>query len=308
MFAMLLGALPRPPDALDDDAAVRFALEAQEAAGLEPLSDGGLRRGDALDPVGNANESRTLGARTVESWRFAASTSDRAVKQRLPGPYSAARAHEAGRRDRARVTLDLAAVLHEQVTALAAAGCPLVEIEEPLAIQIGDDDAERRLFADAHRRLTGDSPATHLSLVLSGGNVDTAGSATFLDAAYASYAVDLIAGPDNWRFVVDVPGDRGIVCGALSPEPRSDDAKELLVWAAQYAASTGGRGLDRVGLANAPGLDKQDWSVVQRKLARLGEAVQIAALGGEDLAGRMDPRAVDIRSAALGRYEPRRPR
>ena len=26
-----------------------------------------------------------------------------------------------------------------------------------------------------------------------------------------------IAGPDNWRLVVAVPGDRGVVCGALAP-------------------------------------------------------------------------------------------
>ena len=42
---------------------------------------------------------------------------------------------------------------------------------------------------------------THLSLAITGGNADEAGIETILAAPYASLAVDLIAGPDNWRLV-----------------------------------------------------------------------------------------------------------
>ena len=57
MFATLLGALPRPPLAADAsiDELVEAAVRAQEAAGLEPVTDGGLapgrrsRRGVASD-------------------------------------------------------------------------------------------------------------------------------------------------------------------------------------------------------------------------------------------------------------------
>jgi hypothetical protein len=76
------------------------------------------------------------------------------------------------------------------------------------------------------------------------------------------------------------------------------------VWAAHYAAS--GRGLNRVGLANAPGLERVAWDVATGKLERVVKAASIAALPSRDaLARALDPRAVDIRSAALGRYEPR---
>jgi hypothetical protein len=44
VFATLLGALPRPDDVVDDDAAVEVAVRAQEQAGLEPITDGRLRR------------------------------------------------------------------------------------------------------------------------------------------------------------------------------------------------------------------------------------------------------------------------
>ena len=47
MFATLLGSLPRPP--LSPDASdlelVEAAVRAQEAAGLEPVTDGGLENG-----------------------------------------------------------------------------------------------------------------------------------------------------------------------------------------------------------------------------------------------------------------------
>ena len=50
MFATLAGGYPRPdlgPDATDDDL-VRAALADQEAAGLEILSDGHVRRDDGV--------------------------------------------------------------------------------------------------------------------------------------------------------------------------------------------------------------------------------------------------------------------
>ena len=292
MFATLLGALPMPPTAQGaDDAAVRAAVEAQERAGIELLSDGGLRR-DGPDAVAD--------------WRFAAGLTDRPVKKTLRGPYTAAD-RVAGTSARERGTIARAEALRAQVLALRDAGCTFVEIDEPAAVDIGADDRERRLFVEAHRRLTDGVSGTHLSLALTGGNADTAGPATFFDLPYASYALDLIAGPDNWRLVTSAPHDRGIVCGALSPSADGDDGPEVLVWAAHYAAS--GRGLDRVGLANAPGLEALPWEAAIEKLRRLADAARIAGLASADeLAAALDPRAVSSRSAALGRAVPPRPR
>jgi methionine synthase II (cobalamin-independent) len=291
MFATLLGALPRPPStvATSDDEAVRAALAAQEAAGLELLSDGRLRPGEP----------------TAARWRLAAAATNRPVKQTLTGPYTAGR-DRAEPADRIRVTLSAAETLNTELRSLRDAGCTFVEIDEPAAIAIGGDIRERALFGEAHRRLTDGVDNVHLSLALTGGNADTAGAATFFDLPYASYALDLIAGPDNWRLVTSAPADRGIVCGAMSGSAQRDDGPEILVWAAHYAAST--RGLDRVGLANAPGLDSLEWDVAFAKLARLADAARIAALPSADaIAQSLDPRAVNSRSAALGRVVPPTP-
>ena len=285
MFATLLGGLPRPP--VPGDASTHAPLEAviraQEAAGLDPVTDGGLL--GAADPV--------------EAWSAAARLTDRSVKQALLGPYSQGL--------EGRAVDGLNRVLRE----LADAGCPLVEIHEPAATRIGEDPAERARFRDAHLRLLDGVTGTHLSLAITGGNADAAGIETILAAPYASLAVDLIAGPDNWYLVVATPGDRGIVCGALPAAADLVDGPETLLWAAGYAASTKGRGPARVGLATASSLAHLPWEVAVAKMARLGEAVRIAGLPAEERLGALDPRAVNSRSAALGRAEPmpsRRPR
>lgn len=308
MFATLLGSLPRPP--LPADAEPKELLvaviRAQEAAGLEPISDAGFGSGVSM----------------VERWLTTAALTDRPVKQALLGPYSTGRAAVAGvgagsgapdgaaeqADDAARneATLAAAEALRTDLLALAAAGCPYIEIHEPAATEIGIDEVERIRFRDAHRRLLDGITGMHLSLAITGGDASAAGVETLLVAPYASLAVDLIAGSDNWRLVAAVPGERGIVCGALSTERDSDDRPEVLLWAAGYAASTGGRGLNRVGLATASSMAHLAWEVAVRKLRILGEAARLADLPPDERRQYLDPRAVDIRSAALGRVMPRR--
>jgi methionine synthase II (cobalamin-independent) len=197
-----------------------------------------------------------------------------------------------------------AAALRSEILGLAEAGCPLIEIEERDAHLIGADETERARFRDAHLALTDGMAGIHLSLAIVGGSADGAGIETILAAPYSSLAVDLIDGPDNWRLVRDVPGDRGIVAGAMSPRHPSDDGPELLLWAAGYAASSNARGPDRVGLATAGSLAGLSWELAERKLRRLGEAARLAAMPASEAAPHLEPRAIDIRSAAAGRYVP----
>ena len=128
-------------------------------------------------------------------------------------------------------------------------------------------------------------PGTHLSLAITGGDAKAAGIDTLLAAPYASLAVDLIAGPDNWNLVVRTPGDRGVICGVLPAEADSDDGPETIVWAAGYATSTGGRGPDRVGIATASSLAHLSWDVALAKMERLRDALRIATASPDDLLG-----------------------
>jgi methionine synthase II (cobalamin-independent) len=318
MFATLLGALPRP--AIDgggaspsEDELVTAAIAAQEAAGLEPVTDGRLRGDLATLALGSAS--------VVPAWEFAARVTPRAVKQALPGPYSSGRRVVAAATDASsrgvphgatatkastrEAVLESADRLRATVEALAVAGCPMVEIEEWDAHLIGSDQAERELFRDAHRRLTEGIAGTHLSLSIVGGSAWSAGIETILDAPYASLAVDLIDGPDNWNLVTRLPGDRGVIAGALPGKASPADAKEMLVWAARYAAASRGRGLERVGIGSAGSWAVLTWAAAVEKMERLGQAARLASSTDKQrLARELDPRAVSARSAALGHVAP----
>ena len=284
MFATLLGDLPRPPlDAAGDpapEAILDACLELQIEAGLEPLTDGGWPLTD--DPV--------------VAWSATADRAGRLVKSVITGPWTSGRPIDAIRRD---------------LEALIAAGCRWIEVHEPAAVTLAseaevDDDPMQR-FADQHRALTeGLGDAAHLSLAITGGAADGAGIDTILAGSYASLALDLIDGPNNWRLAVSAPSTVGIICGAVAARG-SDDGPEILVWAANYAAASAGRGLDRVGLATSGSLAALDWDAAVRKVRKLGEAARIAAASPEEQRAALDPRAYDIRSAALGRNAPPRP-
>ena len=298
MFSTLLGTLPVDPSrpaTADDDAEARLDdVAALCAAGLDLVSDGS----------GPADPDQPFET-TIARWQAAATASAVPAKAVLLGPFSSACSAGAN-------ALEIADRIRATVIALAAAGCPLVEIAEPDALAIATDPIAAATFAAAHRRIVDGTEGIHASIALTGGNHDGVPPAVLFDLAYASYAFDLIAGPDNWRLIVQAPGDRGIVCGALDLAHGADETRELLVWAAHYAASTNGRGLARVGLANAPtapGAPAPARSDVLRKLAVVAEASRIAAVeSGEEMASLLDPRAIDIRSAALGRFAPSRRR
>ena len=293
MFATLLGGLPRPPlpdDAPSDDL-VAAAVRAQEAAGLELLVDGGLWGNVELDTV-------------VERWHATAALTDDSVKAVVLGPWSATRAATADDAaeppdddDLARAADATNAVLRE----LAAAGCPLVEVHEPAATSLGSDPQARHRFVEAQRRVLDGLDELHASLAITGGSAEEAGIDTLLAAPYSSLALDLVRGPDNWRIAAAAPTSIGIVCGALTADAVGDESVEILLYALNYAASTAARGRDRVGLATADSLAGLPWEVAERRMRRLGEALRLVAASPEELADAVDPRAISIRGAALGR-------
>jgi methionine synthase II (cobalamin-independent) len=320
VFAVVHGAWPRvSPDGVDlaaleadvaagrtDGAALREAVErlvadvvaVQVGAGVDLVTDGQVRWPDMAMTVVTALADTTGGWHPLlEAWRATASLTDRAVAQAVPGPYSMGRraadggAQEvgAGRPDR---TLALADALASEVGALAEAGCPVILVEEPGAVDVGEDGAERALFAEAQRRLLALAPDVHATLVVSGGSAHLAGPHAILGTPYRSFLFDLIDGPDNWYLVRATPGDRGIVCGALRVlEPPTEDQAPLLVWAAGYAASTAARGPSRVGLSNATSLRGVSPATARALVRELGRGARLAAMTpAQAVEAGLDPR------------------
>lgn len=318
MFATLHSGLPAPPpeppleSPPDARAAVAAAVAAQLAAGLEPVTDGDLAGGDATSlvlaglagiEIGPSGRHEVRGAVAwrgpllVEAWRLAIEAArgpdgvGRAAKAQLPGPYSLARrlAPEPSRVE--PLALALAETLNQEIRALEEAGCPIVQVDEPALVEVAEDDAARRAYAESQRRLL-DGTEVHAMLAIVGGDADRAGAATVFDAPYASLFVDLIAGPDNWRLVRQAPRDRGIVCGVVPIEPDRRIDPPLLLWAAQYAASSNARGLARVGLATAGSLAGLPWDEAVARMRLLGDAARMAEAAPAVQRAGLDPRAV----------------
>lgn len=293
MFATLIGPYPRvlaDGTSLDElerqvvagrldarvlreiaDECVRDVVGAQESAGLALVSDGQVRHSDlATDVLAALPDGASF---LVEEWAFTARLSQATVKQVVPGPYSLGWLHGDRRPERA---VDAARALNGVLRSLATAGCAVAEVHEPEAVRIGGDDAERALFMEAHARLLDGVEGMHCSLALMGGEVEPAGARTLLAAPYASYAFDLLRGPEAWRVIAQIPRERGVVCGVVPTEPATRGDLALMVWAAHYAASTAGRGLARVALATSGGLRDLDPDAARAKLERLGEAARLA--------------------------------
>jgi hypothetical protein len=61
----------------------------------------------------------------------------------LPGPFNLGRRFAADEAARPALSIDFALALAPEVGALAAAGCPLVQVDQDDAVLIGNDEAER---------------------------------------------------------------------------------------------------------------------------------------------------------------------
>ena len=234
MFATLIGPYPTTADPAD-------VIAELASVGLEPVSDG---RGAVL-----VSDAET-GSEVVATWQAAAASTAVAVKQSLLGPFSAA--HRLGVSSSA-----MAEAIGAAVSGLAGAGCPLIEIEEPDAVIAASGDEGLRLeftadlgrLTDAARR--GAPPvARHDRRQRRRPRRGARCSTCRSPAMRSTSSPDPTTGGSS-------PRRRAIGASSAARWTRratADDRPEPLVWAAHYAASTGGRGLARVGLANASSL------------------------------------------------------
>ena len=306
MFAALAD---RYPGAEDGD--LRAVLEDQIAAGIGMIGSGA--EWDALADPGDLVQAWKQANALSRDIAGVAQVDPPTLKACLVGPYTAWRSTDAGGASTGgsptgASLMEVAERVNSSARALFEAGAVVVQLGEPALISLGSRPRdEHALVGDAFdralARLTG-----HVSLAILGGSAEEAGAGLLFDRPFSSYLFDLIHGPDNWRLIADAPDDRGIVCGVGDTRPGMSTDQAVMIWAARYAASLGGRGLDRVGLAAAAGLEGLTRDAARSMLTTLADAARTAALPAEELARSIDPRAVDARSAALGRVDTTRRR
>jgi 5-methyltetrahydropteroyltriglutamate--homocysteine methyltransferase len=174
----------RVPEALLEEAqndATLLAIRAQEAAGLDIITDGEIRResysnrfatalegvdidnpGTALDRSGHPNPvPRIVGKirrkRPVEvaDVKFLRAHTAKPVKMTVPGPFTMAQqAQNDYYRDEAEAALDYAAAVNEEIRDLFAAGADIVQIDEPY-MQARPEKARQYGLAALNRALEG---------------------------------------------------------------------------------------------------------------------------------------------------------
>ncbi len=82
----------------------------------------------------------------VRDYEFAKAHSTVPVKMILPGPYTLGRLSLAKNGTKKQLVMQFAAALNQEAKALAAAGCPLIQFDEPMVLHQKDDYG---LFAEA---------------------------------------------------------------------------------------------------------------------------------------------------------------
>ena len=149
-----------PPQYLEQaqDDATLIAIRAQEAAGLDIVSDGEIRResysnrfataldgvdldnpGTALDRSGHPNpvprivgQIRRRHAVEVDDLKFLRANTDRMVKITVPGPFTMLQqAQNDFYKTEEEAAMDYAAAVNEEIKDLFAAGADVVQIDEP---------------------------------------------------------------------------------------------------------------------------------------------------------------------------------
>ena len=109
-----------------------------------------------------------------------------------------------------------------------------------------------------------------------------------------SLVINPIRDPEAWRAAATWPGDRGLIL-ALVPAPGDEvpEPVEILLWAVRYAASLGGRGLDRVGVAGMLPTPTAhvDTDEAARRIALLERLVTLSSANEATLRAELDPRA-----------------
>ena len=291
VFATVIGPYPQ----IDGSPQERLlaTIGDQMEAGLGMLSDGLVHRVATADV-----------APVVDAWRSAdevghhlaaiAGIEPPLIKACLVGPWSA------GHRD-ARAVADQ---MVPTIRALFEAGAPVVQLTEAALGDIDPDDTAALDLLNSILTAVAADLDGHLSLAIAGGRPTRIPYVRLFAAPFASYLFDLIHSPDDWQLCARVPATSGLIVGVADARTPDPDTEAVSIWGARYAASLAGRGPSRVGLTTSARLEHLPRAVARAKLAALAEAGRKADLPDAELARVIDPRAIDARSAALGRYEP----
>ncbi|HXG42217.1 MAG TPA: methylcobamide--CoM methyltransferase [Dehalococcoidia bacterium] len=215
----------------------------------------------------------------VQDWRFAQKHSPRPVKAIVTGPVTLARlSRDEHYHDHRRLVMALAEALAPEVKALAEAGAPVVQVNEPLILWHPED---LPLLREA------------LQVMLAGVACETALYTWFgsiervypqlLELPVTTIGIDLVSQPRNWQVLGQhaFPADRKLGAGIVDGRNTRLESVEEIVASVRHLTRIVPP--DRLYLNPSCGLEYLPREVAQDKLRRLAEGARAArqALGVE---------------------------
>jgi 5-methyltetrahydropteroyltriglutamate--homocysteine methyltransferase len=259
----------------DDQTYIAQRLEGFEIGGLLRYFDSNTyyRQPNVVGPV------RWREPILVCDYEFAAHHSEKPVKALITGPYTlAALSADSHYGDRRRLVLDLAEALHQEALALAAAGAPVIQVNEPAILRHEEDAA---LLQEALARMLDSLPA-------SGRGIDTEtalytwfGDANGILPQLMELPVDLIGldfvwGPGNWEALKRTVFTKGLGFGIVDARNTKMESVEEI--AAQVRRVSEFVPAERLCVNPSCGLEYLPRESAFEKLKRLVEGVQAAEL------------------------------
>ena len=204
---------------------------------------------------------------TVADYQFAAQNSQKPVKAVLVGPYTLAKLsrwpHYGDLRD---VVLDLAGILNQEAAALAAAGAPVVEFDEPAILR---NKADFHLFREAMSALVKGVPTSTALYAYFG---DISGVAReFLALPFDIIGLDFVMGESNFELVDGLPEDKQLGLGIIDARNTGLESVSDIVGRIKRVA--GAVPLDRIQVSPNCGLEFLPRATGYNKLVRMVEGV-----------------------------------
>ena len=274
------------------DEVTKEVLDDQAAAGLDLLTDGHIRWDDPQtyfasrvggfeiagliryfdtntyyrQPVAEA-QPRWNGPISVVDYSFAAAHSKRPVKAVVIGPYTLAKLSRWPYTSELRtVALDLAGVLNREARALAEAGAPVVQFDEPAILKNKDDFP---LFAETMSALVeGVSARTALYAYFG----DVSGIADeFLSLPFDIIGLDFAMGPANFDALEGFPQDKDLGLGIVDARNTKVESIDEIV--AQIRRASRSVSPDRIEVSPSCGLEFLPRRSAYDKLVRMVEGV-----------------------------------
>jgi 5-methyltetrahydropteroyltriglutamate--homocysteine methyltransferase len=213
----------------------------------------------------------------VRDYEFAAQHSEKPVKALITGPYTlAALSTDSHYGDRRRLVLDLAQALHQEALALAAAGAPVIQINEPAILRHKEDVP---LIVEAVAGMLDSLPASgrgvqaETSLHTWFGDADGI-LPQLLELPVDFIGLDFVSGPGNWEALARTVFTKGLGFGIV--DARNTKMESLEEIAGQIRRVSEFVAAERLYVNPSCGLEYLPREVALEKLRRMVEGVRRA--------------------------------